>query len=89
MRGKVNIMGLDVNVVSNEEIVESGMPHIAVRLQDARQPLDEHYTPGTKAGYICAACGSECILAPSGQAIAARGKNPIICLPCFLAHKEA
>jgi hypothetical protein len=81
----VNIAGLEVEVVPDQTVIDSGVPIGAVRLADAHQPLDEKYVPGTQAGYFCWVCNQECILAPSGQAIYAVGKNPLVCMVCILA----
>ncbi len=84
VKNMVNIAGLEIEVVPDQVVIDSGHPIACVRLSDAHQPLDHNYIPGTIAGYHCSICNAECILAPSGQAIYSVGKNPLICMPCVI-----
>jgi hypothetical protein len=85
----VNLFGLDVRVAPAEDIQRDGMPVVCVRAANAAQPWDVNYVPGTRNGFICADCGADCILAPSGQQVVAAGKNPVICMECFIARQKA
>ena len=78
----LKIGGLEVEVLSQEEIARSGAPILAVPYDMALHPIDERYITGTRNGFPCVLCNCDCILAPSGQTQRAMG-NPVICFRCM------
>lgn len=77
----INIKGLEIEIVPDEEIIASKAVLMCVPAKLARS---EGCVPGTKAGYPCTICGQDCVLAPSGQTIEARKQNPIVCMDCVI-----
>jgi hypothetical protein len=79
---RVNIGGIDAEVMSVEDIQKSGAPIMAVPVKMALSL--KNYPPGTRSGYPCSICNEDCILAPSGQEVFKAGRNPVICMECFM-----
>lgn len=79
---KYSIAGVPIELASEQEIINSKAPILAVPRKTAL-PFDR-YPAGTKGGFPCSVCSQECILAPSSQRLIAYGLNPVICADCAL-----
>lgn len=80
-------LGVDVPIVEDKDLEGKIDNFIACPLAQAeklRAQLGyDPYTKGSQGGYFCHLCGQECILAPQGQVIAAKGQ-PITCMDCMI-----
>lgn len=76
--------GLDVNLPEVTESQLATANHILVGMR-AADFGDQ--VPGTLTGYTCKECSSEVRLAPSGQALAAKGSS-VCCFQCFIMIQE-
>lgn len=83
-RRTVNIAGLKVQVVSDEECLNAEMA-IAMPADRYRKLIAEgaSFIEGTQPGFPCKVCGQDCVLAPSGQQLHAQGLQ-YTCMECFI-----
>jgi hypothetical protein len=86
---EVYIGGIKVQVTSDEECLQAdhaiAMPaYIHQKAVAAGAPEIE----GTKSGFPCKVCGQDCVLAPSGQVLNARGLQ-YTCMDCMVKIFDA
>jgi len=80
------LLGLDkplmATVVPEQQIANEGGPIVCARVLDEAEERTRYRVPGSVQ--LEAQCGHKVWLAPSAQRVAAFGKNPVVCMECFM-----